>query len=238
MKFFAYSAAKKAVHPLRPLTKWLNLSLLDIGLVALGDLTMAFALTNVHMPAQITEGGVLGLNILIQKTLGGSPAILAMILDFSLYFLGFLFLERGFLKKAVFSTVLFSVFYEMFFRIGPVLPSLVDMPFLAAVVGGLLLGAGCGLVVTRGTAAGGDDCYALLVEKYTNLSLSKAYVTSDATILFLSFLVYLPAQNVLWSFLTTLVSSFVIGQFEVHLPKPVLPFDPAELAAKGEAFAD
>ena len=79
------------------------------------------------------------------------------------------------------------------------------------------------MVVSRGGAAGGDDCYALIVEKYTPLSLSQAYFSSDATVLFLSFLVYLPAVNVLWSLLTTLISSYVVGQLEFRLPEPRVP---------------
>lgn len=221
MKFLSKKSWKN--HPmqlLRRFATWMNLSVSDLFLMVLGNLTMAFALYNIHIPSRITEGGVLGGVVLLNKIFGLDPAILSIVLDFTLYGLGILLLERGFLKKAVFSTLSYATALKVFSAIGPVLPSLEDAPYLASIVGGLLLGAGCGLVVTRGGAAGGDDCLALILKKRTSLSLSGAYFISDAVVLGLSFFVYLPAQNLLWSFLTTLISSFVVGQFELHLPKP------------------
>lgn len=208
-----------AIQPLKNFARFFDLTPKELLLAALGNLTMAFAIINIHEPSHITEGGVLGLNLLLQKSFGANPALTAMALDYTLYFLGFLLLERGFLKKAMLSTVLFSSFYGLFDAVGPVLPSLEAHPFFAALAGGLMIGTGCGMIVTRGFAAGGDDCFALIVEKHTPLTLAQAYVISDMTVLSLSALVYLPLQNVLWSFLTTLVSSYVIGQFEIHVTR-------------------
>lgn len=221
MKFLSKKSWKnQPMQLLRRFAAWMNISVLDLFLMVLGNLTMAFAIYNIHVPSRITEGGVLGSIVLLNKVFGLDPAILSIVLDFSLYGLGILLLERGFLKKAVFSTLAYAGSWTLFAAIGPVLPSLANAPHLAAIVGGLLLGAGCGLVVTRGGAAGGDDCFALILKKRTSLSLSSAYFISDAVVLGLSFFIYLPAQNLLWSFLTTLISSFVVGQFELRLPKP------------------
>lgn len=218
MKF----STPKSVPVRRPFHRFLtfiDLSVSELFLAVLGNFIMAFAIINVHEPSHITEGGVLGLNLLLQKSIGANPALTALVLDFTLYFLGAVLLERGFLKKAMTSTLLFSFFYGLFDIMGPVLPSLEAHPFAAALAGGLMIGTGCGMIVTRGFAAGGDDCFALIVEKHTPLSLAQAYLISDISVLTLSALVYLPLQNVLWSFLTTLVSSFVIGQFEVHVSR-------------------
>lgn len=231
MKFLSKKSSKAvSMHLLRRFAAWMNLSILDLCLMVMGNMTMAFAIINIHIPSQITEGGVLGGIVLLNKIFGIDPSILSVILDFSLYGLGILLLERGFLKKAVFSTLAYATSLKCFAWIGPVLPSLIDAPYIAAIVGGLLLGAGCGLVVTRGGAAGGDDCLALILKKKTPLSLSNAYFFSDGVVLFLSFLVYLPAENLIWSFLTTLISSYVVGQFELRLPKP-LPMGKARQVA-------
>lgn len=234
MKFL--STKKPAFHPAQPLRRfaaWMNLSVKDVALMVIGNLTMAFTMCNIHIPAKITEGGVLGSIVLLNKLFGMDPSILSVLLDFSLYFFGILLLERGFLKKAVFSTLMYAASLKLFNFFGPFLPSLESAPYLAAIIGGLLLGSGCGLVVTRGGAAGGDDCFAMILERKSRLSLSGAYFISDAVVLGLSFLVYLPAQNLMWSLLTTMISSYVVGQFEIHLPKPVAMQQVAERA--GEA---
>lgn len=213
-------ASLKGLSPIKGLAAFLKLRPLDLFLIALGNFTIAFALVNIHIPARITEGGVLGLVLLFNKLFNWDPPMVSFLVDMILYGLGIFVLGGGFLKKAVFSSVLYSFFYKILLKIGPILPSLYDHPLIAAILGGLLLGSGCGLIVTRGGASGGDDCYAMVVQKLSGLSLSKSYLSSDISVLLASFLVYLPFSNVVWSLLTTIVSSFVIGQFEVYLPLP------------------
>lgn len=211
--------ASQAFRPLAAFADWMGLSFLDFSLMTLGNVTMAFTIFNIHVPAKITEGGVLGGIVLVNKIFGLDPAFINLIINFVLYFLGIFLLEKGFLKKAVYSTLIYSLTWKICDFTGPVLPSLAGWPFLAAMVGGLLLGAGCGLVVTRGGSSGGDDCLVMILDRYTPLTLSSAYFLCDVIVLLLSFMVYLPAQNLFCSLLTTLISSFVVGRFENPLPK-------------------
>lgn len=211
--------ASRAFGPLAAFADWMGLSFQDLLLMTLGNVTMAFTIFNVHVPARITEGGVLGGIVLVNKIFGLDPALVNLILNFILYFLGIFLLEKGFLKKAIYSTLIYSLTWKICDFTGPVLPSLAGLPFLAAMVGGLLLGAGCGLVVTRGGSSGGDDCLVMILDHYTFLSLSSAYFLCDLVVLILSFMVYLPVQNLFCSLLTTLISSFVVGRFESPLPK-------------------
>lgn len=188
--------------------------------VAVGCLIMAFVIVNVHMPSQITEGGVLGLVLFSHKVLGLDPAIMSPIFDLMCYGLGFSLLGAPFLKKAGVASLLFAAFYKLFLWIGPVLPSLYHEPLFAAIIGGLGIGIGCGLVVTVGGAAGGDDALAMVIAKKTKWPISRAYLLTDITVLTLS-LSYIAPQRLIFSLITTLVSSFLIGQFEIRLAKPV-----------------
>lgn len=94
-------------------------------------------------------------------------------------------------------------------RFPPVLPSLAQWPLLAALVGGLFVGVGCGLIVRIGGAAGGDDALAMLLAKRLHISIGAAYLMGDLTILLLS-LTYLPLSRVAFSLVTVLVSSTLI----------------------------
>lgn len=205
---------------LNKFSRWINLSVRDLLMILLGNATMAFALVNIHIPAKITEGGGIGLSILLNRCFAISPAVSTIFIDAVLYALGMVLLRRGFLRKACFATLTYSSIYAIFLMIGPILPSPEAHLGIAAILGGLMIGLGCALVVTRGGAAGSDDCYALIVSTYTPLSLGAAYFTSDFIILMLSGMIYLPMENVLWSLLTTLISSFTLGQFELRLPAP------------------
>lgn len=196
----------------------LSLPKKEIVLIALGCLIMAFGIVNIHMPSQITEGGVLGLVLFSHKVLGLDPSIMSILLDVACYTLAFTILGWKFLKKAIVASMFFAAFYRICLAIGPVVPSLYDYPLIAAVVGGIFIGVGCGFVVTQGGAAGGDDALALVISKRMNCSIARAYLLTDGVVLLLS-LIYIAPGRLVYSFITTLVSSFLIGQFEVRLEK-------------------
>lgn len=176
-----------------------------------GSGILAFGLFNVHSQSQITEGGVLGMTLLLQHWLGISPGVTSPILDITCYFFGYKLLGKTFLKRALVASAAFAVFYNIFEKLGPVLPNMGDTPLLAAVVGGLFVGMGVGLVVRAGGASGGDDALALIIAKFAKCNISKAYFFTDFVVLVLS-LSYVPVNKILCSLVTVTLSSFIIGR--------------------------
>ncbi len=182
---------------------------------------MAFTLVNVHIPAQITEGGILGLSLFFHKVLGLNPAMASPLLDMACIAVGVSLMGKTFRRRTAFASLAFAGLYKIALLIGPIVPSLYTMPFAAALIGGIGIGAGCGLVVTQGGAAGGDDVMAMVLAKKTGLGLARTYLIMDAAVLLLS-LVYIPILRLFYSFVTTVVSSFLIGQFELRVQSPTL----------------
>ena len=181
------------------------------GMLVLGAAVLAFGLFNVHAQSRITEGGVLGATLLIRHWLGVTPAISEVVLDVICYGLGLKFLGKRFLKRAVVATGCYAVFYGVNERIGYVLPDMSALPLLAALVGGLFVGVGVGLVVRAGGAAGGDDALALVIAKVFGVKVSRAYLITDTIVLLLS-LSYIPVASIACSLVTVTLSSFIIGK--------------------------
>ena len=177
----------------------------------LGSAILAFGLFNVHSQSRITEGGVLGTTLLLQHWFGISPSISEAVLDVCCYLLGLKYLGKSFLRYALTATGGFAFSYALFERMGYMLPSMLDQPLLAAVVGGLFVGVGVGLVVRVGGAAGGDDALALVIAKLLHWPVSRAYLFTDLVVLLLS-LTYIPLQNIACSLVTVTLSSFIIGK--------------------------
>ena len=177
----------------------------------LGSAILAFGLLNVHSQSRITEGGVLGATLLLQHWFGISPSISEAVLDVCCYLLGLKYLGKSFLRYALTATGGFALSYALFERMGYMLPSMLDQPLLAAVVGGLFVGIGVGLVVRVGGAAGGDDALALVIAKLLHWPVSRAYLFTDLVVLLLS-LTYIPLQNIACSLITVTLSSFIIGK--------------------------
>lgn len=179
----------------------------------MGAAILAFGLFNIHSQSGITEGGVLGTTLLLLHWLHISPAVSSPILDGACYLLGLRMLGWGFLKNAVFSSLSYAACYAFFERLGPVLPSLAARPVTAALLGGLFVGVGVGLVVREGGACGGDDALALVLARLMRTNISRAYFLTDFVVLVLS-LSYIPLRRILFSLLTTLISSFVIERIQ------------------------
>ncbi len=177
---------------------------------------MAFTVVNIHMQADITEGGILGLTLFLYKMFNLDPSYISPVLDFMCFAAGISLFGKNFLKKTAIASVSFALFYKIFLSLGAFIPTLYDFPIIAAIVGGIGIGIGCGLVVTEGGAAGGDDALALMLSHKFKINISKAYLFSDVVILALS-LTYIPIGRIFFSLLTTFVSSILIGQFEIDL---------------------
>jgi uncharacterized membrane-anchored protein YitT (DUF2179 family) len=201
-------------------SRFMGLSAKNVLSIATGTLLLAFAMINIHGPSKITEGGILGLSLLIKNITGIDQSITAPILDGLCYLLGFAMLGKRFLKVSLVSSAFYAGWLFVFEQIGPFIPSFYDMPFIAVLLGGLFVGIGASLVIMQGGASGGDDALALVVADRTGIGLSKVYFLIDFIVLCLS-LSYIPFRRLIWSYLTTLVSSWIIGQFEiyVHLPR-------------------
>lgn len=200
--------AKKANFNSNIIIKWFC--------IILGTGILAFGLFNIHQRCGISEGGVLGLSLLIYHWFGISPGISGPVLDFCCFGLGMIVMGKEFLCRSVLASVFYAVWFRIFETMGPVLPDLTARPFAAALTGALFIGVGCGLVVRHDCAAGGDDALALSVNKYTKVPVSVFYFCSDAAVLLLS-LSYIPVARIGWSVLSVFISSLII---ELLRPKP------------------
>ena len=199
-----------------------------IPYLMLGAAILAFGMFNIHSRCSVTEGGILGLTLLLQHWLGITPGITGIILDITCYLIGYKMLGREFLKSALVASCSFSLFYNTFEFLGPMLPDFSASPFTAAILGGLFVGVGVGLIVRQGGASGGDDVLALVLSKLMGCKLSRSYLITDLTVLFLS-LSYIPVQRIFFSLITVTISSFTIDLIQ-GWKKPVLPVPDRESA--------
>lgn len=184
---------------------------LQYGGLLLGTAVLSFGLYNVHSQAHITEGGVLGLQLFLSHWFGLSPSITGPVMDFICYMAGWKILGGKFLKNAIVASVSYGCFYSAYERIGYLLPDLGGNPLLAAVIGGLFVGVGVGLVVRSGGASGGDDALALILNRLAGARLETCYFFTDFVVLMMS-LTYIPVSKIACSLLTVTVSSFIIGK--------------------------
>ena len=180
-------------------------------LVALGaSVFLAFGLYHVHSFSGVTEGGVLGMTLLLKNWFDLSPALSGFVMNTLCYLLGWKLLGREFLFYSFVSTAGFSGAYKLFEQFEPLWPQLYGMPLTAAVVGAVFVGVGAGLCVRMGGAPSGDDALAMSLSRLTGIRIQWIYLLSDLVVLALS-VTYIPLNRLGYSLLTVILSGQIIG---------------------------
>ena len=184
-----------------------------LGWILLGAFILAFGMYNIHSRTVITEGGIWGIELLIDHWFGISPAFTAPFLDGACYLMGVVFLGKEFILKSVVGTLSYSFFYAILELFPPMLPDLNSVPLAAAIVGAIFVGVGAGLVVRQGGACAGDDALALSLSNKLHCKISTAYLSTDITVLLLT-LTYIPFSEIFYSLITVLLSGWIIERVQ------------------------
>ena len=181
-----------------------------IILSLLGGGIQAFGLYHIHSIAGVTEGGTLGLTLLLEHWLSISPVWTSLILNAFCYCVGIRTLGRQFLLYSALSAGSFSVAYALWEQFPRLWPELAQMPVLAALLGALFIGGGVGLCVRAGGAPTGDDALAMSLSARLSIPIERIYLMTDLSVLVLS-LSYLSPAQIACSLLTVVLSGKIIG---------------------------
>lgn len=182
----------------------------NVAVSLLGSAILAFGLYNIHSFSGVTEGGVLGLTLLLHHWTGLSPAVSGLVLNLCCYFLGWRVIGGDFVAYSLVSGGGFSLFYAIFECFPPLFPGIAELPLLASILGAAFVGVGVGLCVRMGGAPGGDDALAMSLSKLTGAGIQWIYLASDLVVLLLS-LSYIPVKKIVYSLLTVVLSGQLIG---------------------------
>lgn len=183
----------------------------------LGSSILAFGLYHIHSFSQVTEGGQLGLTLLLQHWFSISPAISSFIINCICYFISWKTLGKEFIGYSAVCTVGFSATFWLCEQFPPLWPELVNHPLLACLLGALFVGVGTGLCVRVGGAPSGDDGLVMSISQRLKVKIELVYIFFDLVVLGLS-LTYIPWQRIGYSIATATLSSWIIGIIQ-RLPK-------------------
>lgn len=170
----------------------------------------AFGMYQIHAVADITEGGVLGLTLLLEHWFGISPALSGAVLNGACYLLGWRLLGKDFIAYSLLAAAGFSIGYSICEQFPPLWPEIANLPAAAALAGAAFIGIGAGLCVRAGGATCGDDALAMSISHGLNIPIQHIYLVSDLTVLILS-ASYIPMKKIAWSLLTVILSGQIIG---------------------------
>ena len=154
--------------------------------VVVGTFILAIAVETFIIPYRILSGGVAGIAVALQPLLHVSATLIANSVLIILLIIGGFILGKEFLKNTVLSCIAYPIFTSILNgRVNVV----VD-PILASFYGGLIAGAGIGIVLKTGASTGGMDIPPLIINKLTGIKLSTLVLITDFLTVLLGLFVY------------------------------------------------
>jgi len=187
-----------------------KLKLSNCLLILMGSMIQAMGIYNIHSLSGVTEGGVLGLTLLLKHWVAISPAISSFVLNLICYGSGWKTLGKDFIGYSLVSICIYSLSYGILEQFPPLWPEIASYPLIAALAGALFIGIGAGLCVRAGGATAGDDALAMSFSHLFRCPIQRVYLISDLTVLVLS-LSYIPFTRIAYSLLTVVLSGQIIG---------------------------
>lgn len=189
----------------------------EIFCIVAGTTLMAAAVNWIYEPLDMVTGGISGLSIVI-KALSGKfigitlPVWISnFILNIPIFIWGVFIKGKEFIAKTLFANTVFSLaMYIM-----PVFDPGRHDYLLAAVVGGVLTGAGLGLVFATGYSTGGTDLLSTIICKYIPYySVSTVLFITDSIVIIsgaVLFGLYISFYAVIAIFVSSSVMDYILS---------------------------
>lgn len=187
--------------------------------ITLGLMLYTFAWSAFMLPAQIIGGGVSGISAILSSVAQVQwdwqlpIGILNLIFNGVLVAIGFKMLGSKFGANTIYGIVISSVsfiFWQQGLHVERWFADSHFDPFMCAIIGGALCGAGIGLSFIMGGNSGGTDIIALIVSKYHNISPGRVIMLLDVVIIGCSFFVSHRPGNVIYGYVVMGVMTYVL----------------------------
>ena len=152
----------------------------------IGAIITAVGLEIFLIPNNIIDGGVVGIAIMLSAVTGLPFGMFLIVINLPFLFLGYKYIGKHFAIATTFSVICLSFWSNIFL---PVLPVTNDF-FLAAVFGGIITGAGVGIVIRNGASFDGTEIVAIITDRKTVFSVGEIvmfinlFILSSASFVF------------------------------------------------------
>ena len=188
--------------------------ILDYFIILVGSLLTAVSIIVFIKPSEIPLGGVFGIALILNYLFKSPVGIAIIILNIPIFILGYKYFGKSLLFRTVIATVLSSVFTD---TLAPFLPAYQGDTLLSALFAGALMGAGLGLIFTRGATSGGTDIISKLIHLNSNLTIGTINLYISAVIIAISAFIYHSMEAALYAVVVQYMSSYVMDSILMGL---------------------
>ena len=172
------------------------------AIITLGCIIYSLGISLFIEPANLTSGGMTGISLIINAVTHIPTGFLLIILNIPVFIIGFICFGWAFLLSTGYATtvssLLMALWSHLFGADGFNLLPFTDNVIVNCVTGGVLFGAGMGLIFRMGASTGGTDIFVkLLRRRFRYIKTGMISLVSDMTIVLCSLFVH-PDLNTLF----------------------------------------
>ncbi len=177
----------------------------NLFLITMGSFILATGLKSIIIPHGMITGGFSGFGILLlyySESL--TPGLWYLILNIPVFIIGWKFISKRFLYYSLYGTIVLTILIDLVnFKIE------ITDPWLAALAGGIVVGAGAGIIFRSLGSAGGNDIISILLNQRFGIRIG-TYNFGFNFVLFLFSFGTLDTDMILYSMATSYIASQVI----------------------------
>lgn len=151
---------------------------LEYVYVIAGAIVIALGFNLFLLPNQVASGGVSGISTILNGLFGWNAGLVQYAFNIPLFIAGVVILGKNFGLKSLVGTLTLPLVVILTQNIEAVTMN----PLLGAIFGGIVVGAGIGLVFKGKASTGGTDLLAQIITKYTGLTLGTSVLLIDGII--------------------------------------------------------
>lgn len=160
-------------------------SILTVGAVVLALANYVF-----KFPNHFSFGGVAGFAVILSGMFGGSASTYTFVINMLLLLIAFPILGKEVAMRSFYVSIVFSGVLEVAQYVYPIDKPITNQPVLELVFSFMLLAVCSAIFFFMDASSGGTDIIALILKKYTNVSIGTALLVVDFIVVIVAFFVY------------------------------------------------
>jgi len=176
-------------------------------IITAGLMISSIGWTGFIIPSDIVGGGIMGLSSLIYFLTDLPVGPTNLVLNSILILIAMKVLGKGFGIKTIYSLIMLSVFLTVFQYLIP--EPIVKEKFMAAIIGGGLIGFSIGILFVQGGSTGGTEIIAMLINRKRNVSPGRVMIACDLVVISSSYIIFQSLETMVYGFVVIGLMSYV-----------------------------
>ena len=177
--------------------------------ITIGLCLYALGLIGFIKPVGIVTGGLTGIALLVEYASGIPLQYTYFLTNCALLLVALKILGVKFLVKTIYGVIVLTgllTLCQTYIK-GPIIH---EEPLLSGVIGGMLCGAGIGMVFSANGSTGGTDIVVAIINKYKNIAFGRGMLLCDFVIICCSYLVFQDMQKIIYALIVMGVMTYTI----------------------------